>query len=326
MSIIGMFKRLISGASAEPAQQVQKRAAKSKPKIITTIEESQNNKIDTWKDNQDVISGLQFIATLQLRTPLRVLLRHGEIHMDISTEPPKIINEMWEGIWIEKTKTYRELGIDIDEMKPGTHASDVGQVLPDDYLPFLIAIRKIVELDEPIENRINKLRTMPILGEWKTYVEKHGGIEKIIRHFFSGFIDIIPIAIRGILELNDSIENRIDKLREMPVVSDWKSYLDNHGGIEAVIERFFPKFLDAIPKLNLSTKDELSKLCLNTPNSIAAAPDKTLLNIKGIGKAKLKAIRDYCDCIKDNRDSYRTDCIEYVIRTCNTDIVEDVIR
>ena len=270
MSIIDRFKSLIFGASVEPVTQIPLNTAQPKPKIFTT-KESQNNKFEAWKDNQDIIKGLQFVATMQLRTPLRVLLRHGEIHTDPNTEPPKIIKEMWEGIWSIKTKTYRELGVDIDEVAPGTHASDIGPISPDDYLPFLIAIRKIVELDEPIEKRIKKLH-------------------------------------------------------EVPVADDWKKYLENHGGIETVIGMYFPKFIDTIPTLNLSMKDELSKLGLNTPNRIAAAPDKKLLSIKGIGKAKLKKICDYCSGIKDNRDSDRTDRSEYVIRTCDTAIAENVIR
>jgi len=237
MSIIDRLKRLIFGASAEPR------------------EESQNNINKLWRGNDDIIKGLEFIATLQLRTPLRVLLRHGEIHTDIKTEPPKTIKEMWEGAWVQKTKTFRELGCDVDEVAPGTHASDVGQVLPADYLPFLIAIRRVVETDEPIENRINKLREMPIWDEWKTYVEKHGGIETI-----SG--------------------------------------------------RFFPEFIDTIPKISAAI-DELSELGLETPNRIAAAPDETLLSIKGIGQSKLKTIRDYCAGITKNRDADR---VENVIR------------
>jgi len=258
MSIIGIFKRLISGASAEPVKQSPMNAAQSKPKIITTIKESQNNEIKAWKDNQDVISGLEFIATMQLRTPLRVLLRHGEIHTNINTAPPQIIKELWEGIWTTKTKTYRELGVDIDEVKDLTCASDIGQIPQDggEYLKFLIAIRKIVELDEPIDNRIKKLREMPILDEWKTYLEKHGGIETIVSYFF-------------------------------------------------------PKFIETIPSLNQSTEDELCKLDLNTPNRIATAPDETLLSIKGIGQAKLKAIRDYCAGTTDKRDADR---VEDVIR------------
>ena len=255
MSIIGMVKRLISGASAEPVKQSPMNAAQHKAKIFTTNEASQNNKIELWKANDDIIKGLEFCATMQLRTPLRVLLRHGEIHTGINTEPPKIAMEMWEGIWTTKTTTYRELGIDVDEIQ-GTQASEIGPILPDDYLPFLIAIHKIVELDEPIDNRIKKLREMPMVGNWKTYVDKH-------------------------------------------------------GGIEAIIGRFFPEFIDTIPKLNLSTKDELSKMGLNTPNRITAAPDETFLSIKGIGQAKIKVIRDYCAGIADNRDADR---IEDVVR------------
>lgn len=243
MSIMGMVKKLIFGANAN-----------SSP-VRKTVGELQNEPLSAWGNNDDIITGLKFSATLQLRTPLRVLMRHGEIHTDPNTEPPKIAMEMWEGIWTTKTKTYRELGIDVDEIQ-GTHASDAGQVIPDNYLPFLIAIRKIVELDEPIDDRIKKLREMPILDKWKTYIEKHGGIEAIIRYFFS-------------------------------------------------------EVIDTIPKLNLSTIDELSKLGLNTPNRIADAPDKTLLSIKGIGQSKLKTIRDYCAGITKNRDADR---LENVIR------------
>lgn len=70
-----------------------------------------------------------------------------------------------------------------------TVASDIGPIRPDDYLPFLIAIREIVEIDESIEKRIEKLRDMSTVDGWKSYIERHGGIEKIIRYFFPKFID-----------------------------------------------------------------------------------------------------------------------------------------
>ncbi len=243
MSIMGMIKRLISGASD-----------KSSP-VRKTVGELQNEPLSAW-GNDDILTGLEFSATMQLRTPLRVLVHHGEIHTDKRTPPPRIAKEGWEGGWDPKTKTFREMGVDVDEIEEGAHASEIGQILPDEYLPFLIAIRKIVELYEPIEDRIEKLREMSRAGNWKTYVDKH-------------------------------------------------------GGIEAIIGQFFPEFIDTIPKLNLSTQDELSEMGLNTPNRIAAAPDKTFLSIKGIGQAKVKVIRDYCAGIADNRDADR---IEKVIR------------
>lgn len=223
---------------------------------VGTIEERQNKITDSWKHNQDVINGFEFCATLQLRTPLRVLLRHGEIHTDINSEPPKIAREMWEGIWTLKTKTFRELGIDIDEVPNGTMASDIGLIRVEDYLPFLIAVRQIVEQTCSVESRIKMLREQPMVGDWRIYVEKQNGIENII-------------------------------------------------------QRFFPRFIDTIPKINNATITELSSLGLTTPNLITEATDETLLNIKGVGLEKLKTIREFCSGISTNRDAER---FEYVTR------------
>lgn len=251
MSIIGVFKRLISGASV-----------KSSP-VGKTVAELQKEPLSAW-GNDDIITRLEFSATLQLRTPLRVLLRHGEIHTDINTAPPQIIKEMWEGIWVTKTKTYRELGIDVVELPESSHASQIGPVKPSEYLPLLIAMRKIVELDEPIDSRIKKLREMPMVPGWQTLVDRHG-----------------------------------------------PSYKNESRGMEWVVEYFFPRFIKSIPKISTSMVDELCKLGLDTPNRIAAAPDKTFLSIKGVGKAKVKVIRDYCAGIADNRDADR---VENMIR------------
>jgi len=65
---------------------------------------------------------------------------------------------MWEGIWTLKTKTFRELGIDIDEVPNCTMASDIGLIRVEDYLPFLIAVRQIVEQTCSVESRIKMLR------------------------------------------------------------------------------------------------------------------------------------------------------------------------
>lgn len=40
-----------------------------------------------------------FCATMQLRTPLRILLRHGE-ECPPGVEPPAIADEAWHGIWV----------------------------------------------------------------------------------------------------------------------------------------------------------------------------------------------------------------------------------
>lgn len=214
-------------------------------------------------NNKNLISGMKFCATMQLRTPLRVLLRHGEIHTNKKTVPPKIATEMWEGIWVIKTKTFRDLGFDMDEL-PDTIASDIGPIRADNYLPFLIAVRKIVESHDSIENRIQRLREMPLTEDWKAYVDKYG-----------------------------------------------PSHISKSTGKDWIINYFFPRFIDSIPKINVATIEELSSLRLDTPNSIESASDESLLGIKGIGQSKLEIIRAYCASVTDNRDADR---IENVTR------------
>lgn len=222
-----------------------------------TVGELQSEPMSAW-GNDDIVKGLQFGATMQLRTPLRVLLRHGEIHADKAYPPPKIAIEPWEGFWLPVTKSFEDIALghdnsadDIDRFRrldaelasKYTIASDVGPILAEDYLPFLIAVRRIVETHDPIGRRIKALR-------------------------------------------------------EMPIVADWQAYFSKHGGIEGIVQRFFPKFS------NLPAG-------LDTPNLIAGASDETLLGIKGIGPAKLKAMRERCACITENRDADR---VEDVIR------------
>ena len=100
---------------------------------------------NVWRniDTQSVelIKGWRFGATMQLRTPLRVLSRHGETHEGL-TDPPKIANEQWEGYWTPVLKSYKELGIDIPDVifESGTTASDIGQIPINGghYLKFLL--------------------------------------------------------------------------------------------------------------------------------------------------------------------------------------------
>lgn len=227
-----------------------------------TMGELQNAPIPSWMD--DVCSGFKFCATLQLRTPLRVLLRHGEIYLKNDGQQPQIAREPWEGIWLPKLKSWRELGADIDEMAPGTHASDIGPIRPDEYLPFLIAVRRIIEANDPIEHRIEKLREMLTKDEWQKFVSQRG-----------------------------------------------PSHISRSTGVDWIIECFFPRFVGTIPKVPASAENSLSRLGLDTPNRIAAAPDETLLSIKGIGRAKLQAIREHCAGMAENRDADR---VENVIR------------
>lgn len=200
----------------------------------------------------DACKGMQFHATCQLRTPLRVLRRHGDQYLATDGKQPQIAHDLSEGIWLPLTKMWKELsGVELTEFTSSV-ASDVGPVMVADYLPFLIAFREAVEAGGTIEQRIASLEAMGVDDRWGEYVRQH-------------------------------------------------------GGIDSVVARFFPVFVYTVPALISDAAEELSKLGLDTPNLLADAPDDTLLAVMGIGPAKLRAIRAYCQSVTDNRDACRVD-------------------
>ena len=121
--------------------------------------------------------------------------------------------------------------------------------------------------------------------------------------------DYLPflIAFREAVESDGTIERRIEALQTMCTDDRWGEYLRQHGGIDSVVARFFPVFIYTLPALTTDASEELSTLGLDTPNPLAGAPDETLLAVKGIGPAKLRAIRAYCMTVTNNRDDCRMD-------------------
>jgi len=234
--------------------------AKNPKRIIEKIQINESmplseSVLKVWNDNKDIIFGLEFHATLKLHTPLAVLLKNGHIHTEINTPTPKFTNELNHGVWLPKTKSFRELGLNVDEFPEGTVTSDIGLVNPSDYLPFLIDIRKIVEANEEIQTRTEKLKKIILIdSNYQTFVEKHGGINKII-------------------------------------------------------QQFFPRFIDTLPNISDDTVIELNNLGILTPNDLANASSETLLRVKGIGQVKLSLIREYTSGIIDNRNSDRIDLV-----------------
>ncbi len=144
--------------------------------------------------HSDLLSGWRFVATMQLRTPLRVLSRHGEVHKGLSSEPPIIAREQWEGIWVATTRSYRELGIDMEEPALTIIASDVGTIPADggDYLPFLIAVRTAAEGDGSIAERREAVAAVLRDPTHRKFVRAHGGQGEILDHLFPPFAAAIP--------------------------------------------------------------------------------------------------------------------------------------
>jgi len=205
---------------------------------------------------EDIIDSFRFAATMQLRTPLRVLSRHGEVSIGLS-QPPDIARHQSEGYWFPITKTLAEMGINLSEMNVhSTMASDVGQIPVDggDYLKFLIRVREIVEQRDPVESRKRALS---------------------------------------------------EELRN----PQWGKFIRKLGGKQAIQNSFFPAFIECIKGLPSETIHALWKAKLTTPSKLLSASDAELKAFKGIGPAKIKAIREACERL-ELKDSEFVDLVE----------------
>lgn len=185
----------------------------------------------------NMLGGMEFCATFQVRTPLRILQRHGQVLSLGSTLPDDF--EPWMGIWIAKPKSWRELGIDADEMEHVV-ASPAGPVTAAEYLPFLIAVRRAVE-----------------------------------------------VAAGG-------TEGRIARLQAVCARPKFARYVAAEGGAAKLCDRFFPPVLSLIPGLPSGSQAALRERQLFTVAGLRNVSDDTLRAVKGIGPAKLTAIREFC--------------------------------
>lgn len=108
----------------------------------------------------DVLEGYRFSATMQTRTPLRILIQHGRLEKKPLHKLPKIIRNEWEGIWIPHTRSWKDMGIDMKEWNTeGSMASQIGQIPSNggDYLRFLIFARNIKEAKASSEEKRNMI-------------------------------------------------------------------------------------------------------------------------------------------------------------------------
>ncbi|MCD8545375.1 MAG: helix-hairpin-helix domain-containing protein [Sulfurospirillum cavolei] len=128
----------------------------------------QSKPLEEWSwaynGNDELMNGLIFQATLQLRTPLEILKHHNEIFNNKHKAPPKYAKEGWEGMWLPNLKTWREMGIDEDELPNHTVSTDIGSLEDDEaekYYKFLLEFHTIVENNHlNVKDKINHLETL----------------------------------------------------------------------------------------------------------------------------------------------------------------------
>lgn len=112
-----------------------------------------------------VIVGYEFVATMQCRNTLSVLEQHGRIESLPPEELPDIINEPWQGIWVPKSKSWRSIGINVNEFSPGAMASEIGYIPVDggDYLRFLLTVKGIGALEVDFCEKLKLLESIPYM-------------------------------------------------------------------------------------------------------------------------------------------------------------------
>lgn len=124
-------------------------------------------------DAGGLIQHFKFCATMQLRTPLRILQHHNDTHWDRSVAPPSIVKKSWQGIWVPCTRLSGLFEYE------ATMASEVGQipVSGGDFLRFLLTIREAVEGCE--KGKYAAALAVANGKPWVSIVEKLGGAEHV---------------------------------------------------------------------------------------------------------------------------------------------------
>ena len=81
----------------------------------------------TWDENDDIIKGVRWVSTLDTRTTPICRDRDGEVYpVDSGPRPPAHPN--CRSTTVAVTKSFKEMGIDLEDIEPGTRASMNGQV------------------------------------------------------------------------------------------------------------------------------------------------------------------------------------------------------
>lgn len=166
-----------------------------------------NQSLNNMRD-EDVIKGFEFNATLMLRTPLRVLIHHKEKILDKNKELPNYAKTEGEGIWLPITKSYRELGLDIDEIPEGTCSSDLGALSLKEqelYFNFLLKFHTISESEKEVKEKISAIRNLiKIDKDFNKYYKKVSNNDKYFLEGYFGLLirNVLPPKVSSILKEN----------------------------------------------------------------------------------------------------------------------------
>ncbi|HDJ1441837.1 TPA: helix-hairpin-helix domain-containing protein [Serratia rubidaea] len=158
---MNVFKRLFSRKNNVKQDVVNKDEC-----ISDEIVQAPKHFLNVAAQNRDIISGMEFFATCQLRTPVSVMRKHGEVYTG-DGEPPTYGSPR-DGIWVPKL-----LDSSFDFLNEGaTAASDAGPVNAAEYIEYAIGLLSIFELNITINERMARALLYSAESESKKRIER----------------------------------------------------------------------------------------------------------------------------------------------------------
>lgn len=127
---VGTMVRALRGTKANNYKdgilEISRRAAEAMVRTAVNHVATRSREV-LYKRNEDIVKGIRWVSTLDNRTTPVCQARDGKVYpVDSGPRPPAHIN--CRSTTVPVLKSWREMGIDLDEMSPGTRASMDGQV------------------------------------------------------------------------------------------------------------------------------------------------------------------------------------------------------
>lgn len=160
---------------------------------------------DGKQNNLNPIDGLEFIANLSISTPLSALEYHGEVFSGILEQAPNYATES-DGYWMPKVKSWADLGAKVktENVLQRQHASDIGLITAEEYLPFLKDFRRIVESKSSVEQKIELIKELQSHSSnyrdiYDRLVKSYDGFPE--RFFYLSLIDLPGVGEKTAIKL-----------------------------------------------------------------------------------------------------------------------------
>lgn len=138
--------------------------------------------------------GMKFSATLNVKTPLRLLQRDGQVVPLGAPLAADFDRSMGHWFPVPKRDTMEEVfpGISAKIDAASKRASTAGPVKAAEYLPFLIAVREAVEdPSDGISARMTRLHEACALPAFSRFVAAEGGAGRMCDRFFPPVLSLL---------------------------------------------------------------------------------------------------------------------------------------